>query len=180
MPPLENLAVIKSTAERILSHPTWDIITLFLLVAIGFFYGMAAGRRKIISTIIYTYVAYAVFPVIPFEKIAGFAPTAKLFFLKIGVFVAIFLLLVFLLGRTGGRAFASSNPIWQVFLLSFVQAGLLIHLIVSFLPPDQIKLLAPVTKNFFANPDLHIWWLLGPLVVLIFIRRFEVREETKW
>lgn len=178
--PLENLTAIKSTAERILSHPTWDIITLFLLVAIGFFYGISAGRRKIVSTIIYTYVAYAIFPLVPIDKLIEITKIEQLFFLKIGVFLAIFLLLVFLLGRTGGRAFVSSNPWWQVFLLSFIQAGLLIHILLGFLPPEQIKLLAPVTRNFFANPDFHVWWLLGPLVLLILIRRFEVREEGRW
>ena len=85
-----------------------------------------------------------------------------------------------LLGRGGARAFAAGTPWWQVFLLSFVQAGLLIHIVLGFLSPDKAKLLAPLTRNFFANPDLHLWWLLGPLVILILIRWFEWKEEKKW
>lgn len=178
--PTKELAAIKITAEQLLGHPTWDLISLFVLVAIGFFYGISAGRRKIVSTIIYTYVALALLPAFPFDWIARIIQVQNPFFLKIGVFVVVFLLLIFLLGRGGGRAFAASNPWWQVFLLSFIQAGLLIHIILGFLPPEQIKMLAPLTKNFFANPDLRLWWLLGPLAVLALIRRFEIKEEGKW
>lgn len=156
-----------------LSHPTWDLIFLFLLIAIGFFYGLWAGRRMIISTIIYTYVSLAIFPLFPLDRLSQFMQIKELFFLKIFLFLVVFLLLVLLLGRGGARAFLARTSWWQVFLLSFVQAGLLIHIVLGFLSPEKAKLLAPLTRNFFANPDLRLWWLLGPLVILILIRWFD-------
>ena len=165
---------------EILSHPTWDLIFLFLLIAIGFFYGLWAGKRMIISTIIYTYVALALVPILPVEILARALQFKDIFFLKIGIFLTAFMLLVALLGRGGARAFSARTSWWQVFLLSFVQAGLLIHIMLGFLSPEKAKLLAPLTRNFFANPDLRLWWLLGPLVILIFICWFEWKEKKKW
>ena len=178
--PLDNLKVIKTTAEQILSHPTWDLISLFALVAIGFFYGISVGKRMIISTIIYTYVALALMPLFPFQPLSEALQVGNLFFLKIGVFLGAYILLVFFLGRGGAQSYAVGNPWWQVFLLSFLQAGLLINIVLGFLPADKIKMLAPVTRTFFANPDLKILWLAGPLVVLIIIRWIEYRHEKRW
>lgn len=176
----QELAAIQTTATKIFSHPTWDLILLFVLVAAGFFYGISAGRRKIISSIIYTYVALAVLPAIPIERVGKILNIQDLFFLKGGIFLLLFFLMIFLLSRGGARAFAASGSWWQVFLLSFVQAGLLIHILLSFLPADKIKDLAPLTRTVFANPNFHLWWLLGPLVILVFIRKTELREENRW
>lgn len=175
MPP--SISTVKTTAEQILSHPTWDIVVIFALVAIGFFYGLTAGRRRIVSTIIYTYVALAIFMAMPIDKFSSLLGVKESFAMKIAVFLILWLLLIFLLGGKRGRSLASAGSWWQVFLLGFVQAGFLIHVLVNFLPPDRIKFLAPLTRTVFANPALHIWWLVLPVTVLIFIRWLEVRDE---
>ena len=177
---MDNFAALQTTATTILSHPTWDILLLFVLIAVGFFYGISAGRRKIISSIIYTYVALALVPAIPIERVGKLLNIQNFFFLKVGAFLFIFLLLIVLLSRGGARAFSASSSWWQVFVLSFVQAGLLIHIILSFLPTEKIKELAPLTKTVFANPNFHIWWLVGPVIILILIRKTELREESRW
>ena len=177
--PTSELAAIKVTAEQILGHPTWDLISLFLLIAIGFFYGISAGKRMIVSTIIYTYVALALLPVLPIEKLSVISQSSVAF-TKIGAFLVIFFILAITLKRGGAQSFAVGNPWWQVFLLSFVQAGLLIHLSLGFLPSEQTNALAPLTKSVFANPNLKILWLIGPLAVLAVIRWFDYRAEKKW
>jgi hypothetical protein len=177
--PTKDLAAIKVSVEQILGHPTWDLISLFALIAIGFFYGISAGKRMIVSTIIYTYVAIALLPVFPIERLAILSQS-NVAFLKIIVFVAIFLALAIFLSRGGAQSFAVGNPWWQVFLLSFIQAGLLIHTALGFLPKEQMSMLAPLTRNIFANPSLKIVWLIGPLVLLVIIRWFDYRAEKKW
>jgi hypothetical protein len=160
-----------TTAGQILSHPTWDIILIFVMIAIGFFYGISRGRHKMVSSVINTYVALALFNVIPIGAIAHYLKTGNLFAIKISVFFAIFLPLVFLMNRGRPRYLRSNIAWWQVFLLSFIQTGLLIHIVFSFLSPETAKNLAPITKSFFANTNLTIWWLGLPLLFLIFIRR---------
>jgi len=174
MPP--QLAFLKTATEQIWSHPTWDLILVFALLAIGFFYGISTGKRKIAATLIYTYVALAVFSALPLNKLNQILGVKEEFFLKIGVFLIIFLLLVFLLGSRKSRGFAPAGAWWQIFLLSFLQVGLLIHTLLNFLPPEKIKILAPLTKNLFANPDLHIWWIIIPIALVIILRRFESQD----
>ncbi len=174
MPP--QLAFLKTATEQIWSHPTWDLILVFALLAIGFFYGISTGKRKIAATLIYTYVALAVFSALPLNKLNQILGVKEEFFLKIGVFLIIFLLLVFLLGSRKSRGFAPAGAWWQIFLLSFLQVGLLIHTLLNFLPPEKIKILAPLTKNLFANPHLHIWWIIIPIALVIILRRFESQD----
>ena len=166
-----GLPRLHTTAGQILSHPTWDIILIFVMIAIGFFYGISRGRHKMVSSVINTYVALALFNVVPIGAIAHYLKTNNLFAVKTAVFFAIFLPLVFLMNRGRPRYLRSNIAWWQVFLLSFIQTGLLIHIIFSFLSPETMKNLAPITKSFFANTNLTIWWLGLPLLFLIFIRR---------
>ena len=153
---------------------------LLVLVSVGFFYGITAGRRKIVSSIIYTYVAFALMFVLPFDRLQKLLQLKDLGFLKIGSFVVLFILLVFILGRAGGRAFAASNPWWQVIVLSIAQAGLLAHIILSLLSQAQVKNLSPFVLKFIEGPDLQLWWFAGPLALLAIIRISELREESKW
>ena len=175
--PLQQVKFLQSTAEQIWSHPTWDLILIFALLCGGFFYGIMAGKRRIAATIMYTYVALAVSSALPIGR--WFAPSTELniFWLRAGSFAVLFVVLAFLLGSRRVRGFAPAGTWWEIFLLSFLQVGLLIHLILGFLPQEKIKLLAPLTKTVFANPNYHIWWLLVPIGVLIFLRWLERREE---
>lgn len=170
---LSNVTIpgMHATTSQILSHPTWDIMLIFVMIAIGFFYGISRGRHKMVSSVINTYVSLAVFYAMPIEAIARYIKIENLFIVKTAVFFAIFLPLVFLLNRGRPRYFKSNISWWQVFLLSFIQTGLLIHIVFSFLSPDMAKQLAPLTKSFFANTNLTIWWLVIPLLFMIFLRR---------
>jgi len=173
MPAIPSIVIpgTHATASQILSHPTWDIILIFVMIAIGFFYGISRGRHKMISSVINTYVSLAVFNAVPIAALAQYIKTDNLFVIKTAVFFAIFLPLVFLLNRGRPRYFKSNISWWQVFILSFIQTGLLIHIVFSFLSPDTAKNLAPLTKSFFANTNLTIWWLTIPLLFMMFLRR---------
>ncbi len=163
--------VQSATASQIFSHPTWDIILIFTMIAIGFFYGLSRGRHKMVSSVLNTYIALAVFHTMPIATIAAYIKIDNIFIVKTLIFFAIFLPLAFLLNRGHPRYLRSNIAWWQVFLLSFIQAGLLIHIVFSFLPPDIARNLAPLTKSVFANTNLAIWWLVVPLIFMIFLRK---------
>lgn len=173
MPAIPNIAIpgMHATTSQILSHPTWDIVLIFVMIAIGFFYGISRGRHKMVSGVINTYVALAVFGAVPIESIARYIKVENLFIVKTVVFFALFLPLVFFMNRGRPRYLHSNIAWWQVFLLSFIQTGLLIHIVFSFLSPETVRQLAPFTKSFFANTNLTIWWLTLPILFMIFLRR---------
>jgi hypothetical protein len=169
--------IITSHTAQIFAHPTWDIILLFTLLAISFFYGISKGRQKIISAIIYSYVALAVTAAVPYDPLMRVANVGDPFIVRSAVFLVTLGLLSILLGKGKGRAGAQSHLWWQIILLSVIQSGLVIHIVLSFLSPERASTLAPLTKTVFANPSLHVWWLVGPLAVLVFLRRMGRRED---
>ena len=171
------LASSADGAAKILSHPTWDLILIFVLVGGGLFWAFMAGRRKIVSTIMLTYVALALFSVVPTERLTAPLGLRDPYLGAVGIFVILFAVLVWLLGARRTRPFSPGGPWWQVLVLSFAQVGLLIHIALSFLPAERAGLLAPLTRRVFADPSVHLWWLLSPIILLVIIRRLAMREE---
>ncbi|TSC68759.1 MAG: Uncharacterized protein G01um101466_325 [Parcubacteria group bacterium Gr01-1014_66] len=172
--PSREFAQLTTNASQIWSHPTWDLLLILVLFGAGFFYGLSAGKKRISTTILSTYVTLALFPVIrPFlERMIHTQGDAQ-FFIPAGLFLALFLVLSFLLGGNKTKLLSRGGGSWgETMVLSFAQVGLLLHLLLSFLPKTRTTLLAPLTKYLFANQALHIWWLLLPLIALIIIRRF--------
>lgn len=175
--PFASLASSAQGAAQILSHPTWDVVLLLVLAGGGLFWAFLAGRRKIVSTIMLTYVALAIFPAIPAERLARSIGLRDPALGAIGTFFILFVLIVWLLGARRGRAFSPGGPWWQVLFLSFVQAGLLIHIVLTLLPSERAAGLSPLARAVFANPAFHLWWLVAPAAFLVIIRRLAMREE---
>ena len=172
-----TLQLAQINAQQLWSHPSWDLVLVFVLFVAALLYAILAGRKKIFSTIIYTYMTIAIFSALPLDEIASTVSAANPFFAKAGLFLVMLTLFSLLLSHGKHKGIARVGTWWQVFLLSFLQVGLLIHIILGFLPSDKTKLLSPLTKYLFANPSLHVWWLLLPVATLMFIRRINVREE---
>lgn len=174
---MNELAAIKLSAEKIISHPTWDVVVVFAFIAIGFFYGISAGKWRVAATIMYTYAALAITNSLPLDRWSQEFKIQEPFFVKMATFIGMFLFFSYMLGSRRKLSIAFSTSWWQVFILSFLQVGLLIHLLASFLPPEKIKILSPVVRTVFADPNLHVWWLVVPMAALIILRRFSARED---
>ena len=165
------------SASALFSNPTWDVMLIILLVGGSLFWSFLAGRRKIVSTIMVTYMALAIFPAIPVAQLTKMLGIRDAFLGTIGIFLILFILMVWLLGARRSRSFAPGAPWWQVFFLSLAQSGLLAHIILSLLPPSQTILLSPLTRRVFLDPSVHLWWLVAPAMLLILIRRLAMRDE---
>ena len=165
------------SASAFLSNPTWDVLLVMVLVGGTLFWAFLAGRRKIVSTIMVTYVALAIFPAIPVSRFTALLGLRDPLAGTIGIFLVLFLVMVWLLGARRARPFARGAAWWQVFFLSMAQTGLLAHTILSLLPPAQIALLSPLTRRVFVGPTVHLWWLIVPVLLLAVIRRLAMRDE---
>lgn len=163
--------------NRTILHPTLDAAIFFMLFAGGLFWAFAAGRRKVVSSIMMTYVALALFPALPLDRITALSGIRDRSWAMIAVFVVLFLLLAFLLGARRGRAFSVSGPWWQTLFLSFLQIGLLVHTAVSLLSDDKAAVLSPLARRIFADPAMHFWWLITPVAFLIIMRRLATRDD---
>lgn len=161
------------------SKPTWDLfIILFFLVA-SLIYGLSLGRDRIMVIMVSIYMALAV---------VNAAPTSinvnNLFIIRISTFVGLFLVLFFLLSRSALlHSIASSDnkgTWWQAILFSILHVGLLMSVVLSFLPKASLDLLSPATKTLFVNDPAPFLWVLGPIVLMILVRGTENKKKFKY
>lgn len=168
---------------------TWDLlISIFFIMGIS--YGFILQREKILATILAVYVGWAVSNVwakpiyglltgktLVFDQL-WFKTDLTLFHVKVGLFVIIVVLLALkgdfadITRRIGG----SSSPL-IVFLYSFLNAGLALSIIFSFMGPKAMVYLSNVSHLAELVIDYKNWWIVAPAVVMIvagFMRGVEI------
>lgn len=163
--------------QQVLSHPTWDLILVFAMIAAAFFYGLSRGKHKLLSNIVHTYVALAVFALLPVDTLIKASGSEWGFWGRVVLFLVVFSVISFLLNSRRGKGLGHSGPFWQIILLSLLQVGLLTSIIFSFLPAEITKNLAPLTKRFIANPDYKFWWSVLPISFVLFVRILDRRMD---
>jgi hypothetical protein len=154
--------------------PTWDLfIVLFFLVTV-FLYGMTMGRDRVIVILVSIYMALAVISNAPYlNNLRANINISDYFALKVTTFLGIFVLLFFLLSRSallktfGGMA---SGSWWQVFLFSVFHVGLLVSITLSFIPPEAVGHLAPITQALFASDGGRFFWIVAPIVAMVMLK----------
>jgi hypothetical protein len=156
----------------------------------GISYGFILQREKILATILAVYVAWAVANVWAkpiFGLLTGktmlagqlwFRTDLTLFHVQVGLFVVIVVLLALkgdfadITRRIGG----SSSPI-IVFLYSFLNAGLVLSIIFSFMGPRAMNYLSHISHLANLVIDYKNWWIVAPAVIMIiagFMRGVEI------
>lgn len=158
------------------SAPTWDLfIVIFFLVA-AVLYGLSLGRNRILVILISIYIALALVNAFPFsEKVLAELKLGDSFALKITLFASIILALFFLLSHSALSSAITTRRkegTWfQVVIFSFLHVGLLISVILSFVPKDFTENLAPLTRNVFTTDVSRFIWLLLPIIAMCVMRR---------
>ncbi|MCX6784863.1 MAG: hypothetical protein NTV81_02920 [Candidatus Komeilibacteria bacterium] len=166
------------------SKPNWDLFIILFFVAAVFVYGLSLGRDRVLIMTLAIYISLAIIDHLPFlSKImdATFWPNFVLF--KALTFSGTFVLLFFLLARSallrslGARDVYSSW--WQVLLFSFLQVGLLVSTVLSFLPDETLSHLSPTTLQIFASETAKFWWVVAPVVGMMFGRAVRRRSRRE-
>lgn len=172
--PTSSIAILNNASgvtASIIGHPTWDLVLIFFLLAVGFFYSITSSKKKLVSTLLLTYVAIAIFPIVPVEKVTTYLGANYPFYVKTGLFLMLFFLLYFFLADRPKYRGARDEPWWILFLLALFEIGLVLHTVFSFLAIEQRDLLAPLTQALFATSYAVLIWLMLPLVFLFFLKR---------
>ncbi|MFA5030762.1 MAG: hypothetical protein WC495_04190 [Patescibacteria group bacterium] len=161
------------------SHPSWDLFIILFFVIAAFLYGLSLGRDRIIVILVSIYMSLAVATNAPFLRDIGFQQNINntlqsLFFVKISMFLFVFILLFFLLSRSAllktiGTS-DDSGRWWHVILFSFLHVGLIISIVLSFLPPDAVNNLSPLMRQIFTSDIGRFIWIVGPILAMIVIR----------
>jgi hypothetical protein len=161
-----TLEALNNTAQ-IFSNPAWDVVAILFLIAAGFFYGLVSGRSRLISVLIATYTAAFLFEnFILLNSLIETRGVWEAFLIRIASFLVILVLTSFIIskfivfGDGGGKVW------WKIFVLSFLQAGLVVSIILNFMPTEGVVEFSPLVEKVFAGDSALFWWLLAPLVAL--------------
>lgn len=174
------------------SLPTWDLfITLCFLIGLG--YGLILGRERIVTTLIASYIGFAVANEIGnalHEILTGTALLNESIWIKSNVSIfavktflfTLFVVLLTLKGEFVGSPGVFSTGIKGTILTglySFLTSGLVISSLISFLPsPAQGSLIAQ--SNLAASVlQYRNWWLVLPLLVMITVGIWQGRSQAE-
>lgn len=141
-----------------------SVIFLVLSVLSAAFW-VLIGRFKLHNLLINIYISFAIMQVVSkqTEPLGKYAP--GFIFLGLIVFFTIIDNSVFEIHLSG-----SGLKIWQVIVLSFLEAGLFVSIVGSLLFEKQIfKYVSEKTMLYFVSPWACIAWMVSPLVFLILI-----------
>lgn len=157
--------------------PSWDLFILLFWLVASVLFAFAAGRGRMLLILVSTYMAQLLVIKAPFlSQVAsdkfniGAATLAQL-----AAFVVLFLIFFIFLGRYAFRSTADGRQILALpFTLIFtvLQVGLLINIVVTYLPDHIQNSFSPLIQFIFLHPNAGFIWLLAPIVFLIVIGRF--------
>lgn len=158
------------------ASPTWDLFIVLFFILTVFLYGMSLGRDRIIVILVSIYMAMAVVanaPIIGRANPNADIQFGNIFAFKVSAFLGLFILLFFLLSRSAlMKTFGNmtAGKWWQVLVFSIFHVGLLVSITLSFLPPDAIGHLAPITRNLFASEMAKFVWVVAPISGMVLLR----------
>lgn len=159
------------------SRPTWDLVILLFFIITVVVYSFTLGRDRIVAILISTYLSLAVASNLPFaDEINQAISNSGLFAFQVSAFLAAFILLFIFLSRSSLLQSITNlgGSWWQVILFSLLQVGLLMSVILSFLPEAALTSLSDFTKLIFLSELGRFCWIILPILALVFVRGREL------
>ena len=156
-----------------LSNPSWDVIAFFAFVAIGFFYGISAGKSNLLSLLFSLYIAGFIFENFYYlDKLLTGQNAMELFLFRAFIFAVLTGILFILFSQVLVSGYDSgARNWWKSLLLSFMATGLLFSFLFHLFPGKEIFTFSPMVQSLFASDSAFFWWLSLPLIALFLARK---------
>lgn len=158
------------------TQPSWDLfILLFFLVGV-FLYGFSLGRDRVVAILTALYFSLAVLYTLP-VNMELLKPLGSFFSWQVTIFLVLFLIIYFLLLRSGlfARFANQQGRWWQVLSLSILHIGLFLSIILTLIPPTIQNNFSELVKEIFISPPGRIFWISLPILA---IGVFRARETN--
>jgi len=146
-----------------------------LIVIFIFLYGLSLGKTKAIISLLGIYIAYVLQAIFPYfselHKAIHFSP--EMYVTRIVIFFIFYIVIFFILSRSlvRYRTTMKEFSIFWVSLISFFQLGILISIILNFIPIDKLTMFPSSLVGYFAEQRALFFWLTAPILILILMRR---------
>lgn len=156
--------------------PSWDLFIILFFVVAAFLYGLSLGRDRIIVILVSIYMALAIVNSAPYLN----SFSAEISFnnssiFRVTIFLGIFIALFFLLSRSAllHTIAASDSPgkWWQSIIFSFFHVGLMLSIVMTYLPKEVINNVSESMRNLFVSDPAKFFWLVTPIVIMVLIRK---------
>lgn len=156
--------------------PSWDMFLLLFLI-MGIAYGLMLQRDKVVVTMISIYVGLVVtailFPSVQ-QFFAGEKAIMNQFFIKSNtnsftIQTILFLAIIAIVtAKSGLVAHDSEMSPFIIFGFSFLNVALILSSILFFMPDGQREGIIEGSKIARFLVNYRVWWLILPVVLLIF------------
>lgn len=146
-----------------------DASFIFVFAGVSLGLGLFMGRYKLVNLLISVYAALALAKVIPDVWLDPLGPYGEL-----GVFVVALLVLTIFDERMFDLHMSSRSTdfFWRLFVMSFVETGLILSILLSLAPRElALSYVSPTIFAYFASPVAVAVWALLPLAILLFINK---------
>jgi len=169
-----NFSYLNFNNFNLSGYSDWILVLIFLAVALV--YGLSMGRNRLMIVMLGVYFSFILTRAIPWKQLAFLgvketpSSTAQIF-----IFLALILGFYFLIPhsslrhamRLGGRG---KGIWWQILILSVLQIGLILEIVISFLLPKVTAELSPLAQLIFVGPMAYFCWLSLPILAIMFMR----------
>ena len=172
------MEVFNTFLDAIGFSPAFDTLAILFLAITSFFYGVTIGRKRLITILTGTYLAFSVYTVFPFKYLflsKDNSPSSQ-FFISVALFFGLLAVICAGLGSSRGQSFLSfrRNGLgswWYIFVSSLLQVGIIVTIILAlFLEKLNIEL-TPFTTRIFGDGIPRFLWFLAPVIWLSFLKR---------
>lgn len=157
----------------IIGNPSWDMIVIFAFVAIGFFYGISAGKTRMVAFLFSLYISGFLFENFSYlERLISSQTLMETFLFRVFFFFLIVLVIGALISQfINIPPEASEKNWWHILLISFSSTGLLFSYLFALFPAREVITFSPIVQTIFASNTAFFWWLTVPLVSLFLARK---------
>ena len=146
------------------------LVVVFLLL-----YGLSLGRTRALVSLLGIYIAYALQAIFPYfselHDALRFSP--EMYLTRVALFFVFYLTVFAILNRSlvKHRLTMKEFSIFWVSLISLLQLGILVSIILNFIPVDKLTIFPEYLSGYFAEQRALFFWLTAPVVLLISMRR---------
>jgi len=154
---------------------SWDWVMILIFLAVALVYGLAMGRNRLVIVMLGVYFSFLLTRAIPWKELTFLglkdAPDSTV---QIFIFLALVLGFYFAIPHSalryamklGGKGRSSW---WQVLILSVLQIGLILAMVIAFLPVKVSAGLSPLAQIIFIGPLAYFSWILLPILAIMFL-----------
>lgn len=157
--------------------PSWDLFILLFWVVASVIYAFSSGRSRILTILISVYMAQLLVIEMPFlaTAVSDKLNVATGSLQQLAAFIILFIVLFIFLGRFAFKSSADGRQFFAIgfgLIFALLQIGLLINIILQYLPDYVQNTFSPLITLLFLHQNSSFIWLALPVVFLVIVGRF--------